>query len=109
MIGQKNRTTVDLNLLSSNKEEFIMTEPRYKNYRVCYTNGNPKTGIKLYELHKDCKCYGCQSRTRYRRQPSNGITVTTADISKVDEIAEFLKDWTCADGQRLLDTVYLRF
>lgn len=86
-----------------------MEEPKYKNYRVCYDNGNANTGKKLYELGKYCTCEDCLYRVQWKREPANGICITTEDISKVDEIAEFLKNWTCKDGKRRLERVYLKF
>lgn len=86
-----------------------MVEPKYKNYRVCYEGGNKITGEKIYELYKYCNCSGCQYRLKQLRQPSNRATVTTKDISKIDDIAAFLKNWTCEDGRRQLEIVYLKF
>lgn len=86
-----------------------MEKPKYQNYRVCYDNGNAATGKKSYELHKNCDCTDCKTRTAMRREPVNHATATTKDISKVDEVAEFLRNWTCADGKILLKRVYLNF
>ena len=86
-----------------------MAEPKYKNYRVCYEGGNSKTGAKIYELFKYCKCDGCTRRLKMYRQPANRITASTKDINKVDEIAECLKNWTCKDGSKMLDIVYKKF
>jgi hypothetical protein len=85
-----------------------MEKPKYKNYRVCYENGNAKTGKEIYELHKYCACSDCRYRQDSKRTPVNAITITTMDISKVDEIAEFLKNWSCEDGTKQLDTIYSR-
>lgn len=85
-----------------------MKEPKYKNYRVCYDNGNAKTGKKLYELDKYCDCEYCTYRFKMNREPSNRIVITTEDISKVDEIAEFLKNWKCEDGRTHVDPIFLR-
>jgi len=87
----------------------IIEKPKYQNYRVCYDNGNSTTGTKIYELNKYCKCPECLYRQRIRRTPANSITVTTKDISKVDEAAEFLKNWICEDGKKQLEIVYLKF
>lgn len=86
-----------------------MKKPKYQNYRVCYENGNSATGKKIYELHKYCTCQDCMNRQKWTRQPVNSATATTKDISKVDEIAEFLKNWTCADGRRFLEVTYFKF
>jgi hypothetical protein len=86
-----------------------MQKPKCKNYRICYENGNPVTGKKIYELHKYCTCPDCQNRQQIKRTPANSVTITTKDISKVDEVAEFLKNWTCEDGRRHLKTVYFQF
>ena len=86
-----------------------MEKPKYPNYRVCYERGIPVEGKEIYELHKNCRCPDCRNRTALKREPVNSITATTKDISKVDEVAEFLKNWTCEDGTMLLKTVYLHF
>ena len=83
-----------------------MQEPRY---RICYENGNPTTGKKIYELKKYCTCPECRYRQEIERTPSNSINITTEDIAKIDEIAEFLKKWTCENGKKQLETVYLEF
>lgn len=87
-------------------------QPKYQNYRECYDgrfeDGKFVKGQKLYELHKYCLCEDCRYRQSRYRTPANGITITTPDISKVDEIAESLKTWTCADGTKMLPTVYER-
>lgn len=82
--------------------------PKYRNVRVCYEGGNSVTGEKIYELKKYCKCSSCDYKLKHTRYPSNCITVTTKDTSKIDEIADFLKNWTCEDngGQ---ERVYLKF
>ncbi|SFE42326.1 hypothetical protein SAMN04487969_102447 [Paenibacillus algorifonticola] len=86
-----------------------MKKPKYQNYRVCYDNGNAATGTKIYELHKYCDCPGCKTRTAMKREPVNHATATTKDISKVDEVAEFLKNWTCDDGKIYLKIAYFQF
>ena len=79
---------------------------KYKNYRICYENGNPKTGQKIYELYKYCECSGCKFRWKNRKEVCNKITVTTTDIAKIDSIAEFLENWTCENGEIRLPIVY---
>ncbi|MNI49376.1 hypothetical protein D3C73_1039850 [compost metagenome] len=89
-----------------------MVKPQYQNFRECYDghfeNGKFIKGEKLYELYKYCLCEECRYRQAQYRTPANGITITTPDISKVDEIAERLKSWNCADGSKQLETVYER-
>lgn len=86
-----------------------MKKPEYKNYRVCYENGNSTTGKEIYELYKYCKCEDCQRRLQFKRESPNKATATTKDISKVDEVADFLKNWTCEDGKRRSEIVYFKF
>ena len=87
----------------------MTVKPKYQNYRVCYENGNRLTGEKIYELYKYCKCEDCQRREQWSRTPANKVTASTRDISKVDEIAEFLSNWNCEDGTKSLDILYLKF
>jgi len=84
-------------------------KPKHTNYRVCYESGNPITGNEIYELQKLCKCQDCRDRANYRRGTVNRATATTRDISKVDEVAEFLKKWHCKDGKQQLKTAYFNF
>ena len=86
-----------------------MEKPKYQNYRICFENGNPFTGKEIYELNKYCQCADCRYRQTTKRTPSNSIVITTKDISKVDEIADYLKNWSCEDGRKQLDTVYLKY
>ena len=86
-----------------------MGNPKYQNYRVCYDNGNSATGVTIYELYKYCDCPDCRRRASWKREPANRVTDTTKNISKVDEVAEFLKNWSCTDGEKSLETVYLKF
>ena len=81
----------------------------YKNPRICYEGGNSVTGKKIYELHAFCTCTACQYRKEWRKEPRNGATATTKDISKINAVSEFLKNWTCEDGSRNLKTVYFQF
>jgi hypothetical protein len=90
-------------------EQTNAVKPKHLNYRVCYTNGNSATGKKVYELYKHCSCPDCQYRQRLTRTPVNKATATTKDISKVDEVAEFLKNWTCEDGKKHLEIAYFQF
>lgn len=86
-----------------------MGKPKYLNYRVCYENGNSVTGRKIYELYKYCNCPDCNNRKAWKREPPNRATATTKDISKVDEVAKFLKSWSCKDGKRYLEIAYFQF
>lgn len=87
-----------------------MEKPKYQNYRVCYEKGISVAGNEIYELQKICKCSDCLTRRRKgKRETLNAATATTSDISKVDEVAEFLEKWTCEDGKRALATVYFQF
>jgi len=80
-----------------------------KNYRVCYENGNPVAGKEIYELHKLCTCSDCKDRKTLKKEPINCATATTKDISKVDEVVEFLKNWTCENGKIHLKIAYFQF
>lgn len=73
-----------------------LDKPKHQDYRVCCS----LTGETLYELHKICKCENCQCKLKYDRLPPNQATVTTKDISKVDEVAEFLRNWNCKDNTK---------
>lgn len=81
----------------------------YGGPRICYDNGNSATGEKIYELHASCTCEDCQDRSSMRREPANQATVTTKDVLKIDEATEFLKDWSCENGKKLLEPVYFKF
>jgi hypothetical protein len=84
-------------------------KPKHLNYRVCYDSVNPNTRKKVYELYKYCICPDCNTRRERKREPNNCATANTEDISKVDGLAEFLKNWTCEDGKRYLETVRFKF
>lgn len=86
-----------------------MDKPKYQDYIVCYENGNRVAGKEIYELHKLCKCEDCKNRTKLKREPVNQATATTRDILKVDNVAEFLKNWTCENGKRHLQVAYFQF
>lgn len=73
-----------------------MTNLKYQNYRACRS----LAGETLYELHKNCKCEYCRRKLEWKRQPPNQATATTPDKSKVDEVAEFLRNWTCKDDSK---------
>ncbi len=86
------------------------TVPKYKNYRVCYEHGDPVNGQEIYELHKTCTCSACKTRVQLnKRHNPNCATATTKDLTKVDEVAEFLNNWTCENGNKWLPTVYFQF
>ncbi len=81
----------------------------YKTPRTCYENGNPIAGKEIYELQAFCTCPDCQNRKSWKREPVNIATAATKDIFKVDEVAEFLKNWTCENGKKDLKTAYFKF
>ena len=76
--------------------------------RVCYENGNPATGKKVYELHKICDCEYCKKKF-YPRKRRNSVTATTKDENKIPEIKEFLKMWKCKDKTKDIPTEYFSF
>ena len=86
-----------------------MAELIFKSPRICYEKGNPVVGKKIYEFQAFCTCVDCLNRKAWRSEPRNLATVTIKDISKIDEVAEFLKNWTCEDGKRDLKTAYFQF
>ncbi|WP_434284607.1 hypothetical protein [Clostridium botulinum] len=86
-----------------------MEKPKYQNFRVCYENGNAITGKEIYELHKLCNCSDCKNRKILKKEAVNCATATTKDIFKVDEVAEFLENWTCENGKKHLNTAYFKF
>jgi hypothetical protein len=83
--------------------------PKCHNYRICYDNGNAVTGKKIYELHKYCNCEACHTRFKMTRMPRNQVSATTSDISKVDEVADYLKTWTCGTDKWIRSPVFLKF
>jgi hypothetical protein len=87
----------------------IQQKPKHQNYRICYDNGNSTTGKKIYELDKYCRCSGCSIRQTVKREPSNRAVVTTRDISKVANAAEFLKNWSCENGGISLEPIFFKF
>lgn len=86
-----------------------MTQPKYKDYRICYEGGNAKVGKKIYELKKMCKCEKCRWRVKFAQGTANCATATTKDVTKIDNVAEFLRNWTCEDGSISLQTAYFKF
>ncbi|MDQ0494041.1 hypothetical protein [Paenibacillus brasilensis] len=81
-----------------------MKTPKHSNYMVCYD----KTGEKRYGLYKYCDCADCKNRM-LKREPVNWVSATTKEISKVDDVAEFLKKWTCDTEGRYVGVVFLKF
>lgn len=79
-----------------------------KHVRICYENGNSKTGKKIYEMHKICKCSYCQYRNRIESGSWNCATATTQDENKIEEVFQFLEKWTCGNKERQ-KTVYFKF
>ncbi|KEI84047.1 hypothetical protein N493_19290 (plasmid) [Clostridium botulinum B2 433] len=86
-----------------------MGELVYKDARICYEKGNSVKGKKIYEFQAFCTCTDCLNRKAWRNEPRNLAKVAIKDISKVDEVAEFIKNWTCEDGKRYLKTAYFQF
>jgi hypothetical protein len=91
------------------------TQLKYQNYRICYENGNSKTGRKTYELYKYCKCEECQYNLKHKRLPPKRATAYTADSLKIDEVADFLNNWNCKQentevlSTQKLDITYFYF
>lgn len=85
-----------------------MGELRYKDATICYENGSVKSGIKIYQLHAFCDCESCKNRYKFRAGMRNDATATTKDITKVDEVAEFLKNWKC-NFNKEISTMYFKF
>ena len=79
-------------------------------YRICYglKEGRMDYSIPLYEFHKDCKCQICTKRSKYDREPSNHLTVTTDDKSNFSEIAKIINKYTC-DSNKKEECVYITF
>lgn len=71
--------------------------------RICYEQGNVKTGKKLYELHKDCDCEMCRRRVEIYHYPANAVTATTSDKSKIDKVMDILRKWSCNDKSNIED------
>ena len=81
-----------------------------KEPRICYEGGNSVKGRKIYELHAACTCEKCEYRAKYlKKNFPNDATATTMDIDKVEELKEFLINWTCEDGSKELKTTYFKF
>ena len=77
--------------------------------RVCYEGGNSKTGKKIYEMHKICKCESCKNRMKLRNESRNEATASTQDETKIEEVLQFLSNWSCKDGTKKLKTEYFKF
>lgn len=84
-----------------------MIKPQHQNYRICYNNIDPAVAQKVYELSKYCDCTTCKDRL-LRREPTNWVSATTKDISKVDDVAEFLKSWVCNE-KKYVGPVFIKF
>lgn len=82
----------------------MTTKPKYQNYRTCKN----LDGETLYELNKYCECEGCKKRYQYYRQPANRVCVTVKNLADVDNAASFLKDWSCDNGNKQLDILFLK-
>lgn len=84
-------------------------KPKYQNYRVCYSSQFMGVkGKEIYELTQHCHCGSCVNRERYTRGAWNCATASTKDISKIDEIHEFLKNWVCGSDSPI-KTTYFNF
>lgn len=77
------------------------------NYRICYDNIDRAKANKVYSLSKHCDCPACADRL-LKRKPVNWVSVTTPDISRVDEIAEFTKSWVCNE-KTYVGPIFLKF
>ena len=75
--------------------------------RICYDNGNVKTGKKLIELHKLCECSRCKN-IYYPREIRNAVVVTVA-AEGINKAYDFLAKWKCEDALRVLPVQYVRF
>ena len=84
--------------------------------RICYSNGNPKTGRKLVELHKMCECSRCRNRY-FPRKIRNAVTVTveaenedgTKNMEGISKAYDFIKQWKCEDASKDLPVQYVQF
>lgn len=86
----------------------LAKKPKYQNYRVCYDSWDRTKATKLYALYKYCNCPDCKD-SLLRREPVNWASATTKEISKVDDVAEFLQKWTCDTRGRYVGVVFLKF
>ena len=77
--------------------------------RICYENGNPVTGKKIYEMHKSCECGPCRRRVNWRTGYANCATATTQDVKKIGEVLRFLDNWTCKKSEGQLKPEYFSF
>lgn len=86
-----------------------MEKPKCQDYRVCYDNLDRSIANKLYGLYKYCKCEACQTRFKMKRLPPNWASATTPDITKIDEVADFLENWICGTDTWIRSPVILKF
>lgn len=84
------------------------TTPKHQNYRVCYDNWDRTKATEVYVQTKHCDCPSCKDRM-LRREPVNWVSTSTKDISKVDDVAEFLKTWTCNTAGKYVGLICLKF
>lgn len=77
--------------------------------RICYENGNPVTGRKIYEATQLCHCENCMNRFKWRKEALNCVTASTSDKNKIEEMLQFLDNWICKDGKRHMETEYFTF
>jgi len=80
-----------------------------KHFRICYPLGLMGVkGNEIYELEKYCQCRYCKTRRSYNREPANTLIASTTDILKLNDIADFVNDWTCGN-ERQLERLYVKF
>lgn len=84
-----------------------MKKPKHQNYSVCYDSWDRANAAKLYALYKYCDCPYCKDKI-LRREPVNWVSATTKEISKVDDVAEFLKKWTCGQ-KKYVGVIFMKF
>ncbi|MBU8573737.1 MULTISPECIES: hypothetical protein [Bacillus] len=82
----------------------MVTKPKYQNYRTCKT----LSGETVYELNKYCQCPECRKRSQFYREPANRLCVTVKNIADLDNASLFLKDWSCNDGNKQLETLFVK-
>ncbi|CAH1205772.1 hypothetical protein PAECIP111893_02414 [Paenibacillus plantiphilus] len=84
-------------------------KPKHQDYRVCYDNWDRSIANKLYAVSKHCECEACNTRFKIKRLPPNWASATTPDITKVDEVADFLETWNCGTDTWLRSPIILKF
>lgn len=77
--------------------------------RVCYEHGDIRTGKKIYEAKQLCHCENCVNRFKWRNEVLNCVTASTYNKSKIEEMLQFLDNWTCKDGTKHIEIEYIHF